>query len=52
MSNLLKEKHTFAKLREELEGRKGKLYRSCKGFGHLACNYRNKREEEKETIVP
>jgi len=25
MSNLLKEKHTLAKLREELEGRKGKL---------------------------
>jgi len=25
MSNLLREKHSLAKLREELEGRKGKL---------------------------
>jgi len=32
MSSLLKEKHALAKLREELEGRKGKLCRSCKGF--------------------
>jgi len=36
MSNLLRERHTLTKLREELEERKGKLCRSCKGFGHLA----------------
>jgi len=52
MSNLLKEKHVLAKLREELEGRRGKLYRSCKGFRYLACNCRNKKEEKKETVVP
>jgi len=27
------------------------LYRSCKGFGHLVCNCRNKKEGEKGTIV-
>jgi len=52
MSNLLKEKHTLAKLREELEGRRGKLCRSCKGFRHLAHNCRNKKEGEKGTVVP
>jgi len=36
MSSLLKEKYALTKLREELKGRKGKLCRSCKGFGHLA----------------
>jgi len=52
MSNLLKEKHALAKLREELEGRKEKMCRSCKGFRHLACNCRNKKEGEKRTTVP
>jgi len=36
LSSLLKEKHALAKLRVELEGRKRKLCKSCKGFGHLA----------------
>jgi len=36
MSNLLNEKYALAKLRAELEGRRGKLCRSYKGFGHLA----------------
>jgi len=52
MSNLLNEKHTLAKLRAELEGKKGKLCRCCKKFGHLAQNCRNKRREEKGTVVP
>jgi len=47
MSNLLKEKHALAKLRAELEGKQGKLCYGCKKFGHLACNYRNRREGEK-----
>jgi len=51
MSSLLKEKHALTKLREELEGREGKLYRSYKGFGHLAQNYRNKRGEKKGTVI-
>jgi len=52
MSSLLKEKCALAKLREELEGRKRKLYRCCKGFGHLAQNCRKIKEEGKGTIVP
>jgi len=51
MSNLLKEKCSLAKLREELEERKGKLCFSCKGFGHLAHNCRNKKEEKKGTTI-
>ena len=52
MSNLLNEKYALAKLRAELEGRKGKLCQCCKKFGHLVQNCRNKRREEKETVVP
>jgi len=52
MSNLLNERHALAKLRAELEGRKGKLCRSCKGFRHLVRNCRNKKEEEKGAVVP
>ena len=51
MSNLPKEKHTLTKLREELEGRRGKLCKSCKGFGYLAQNCRKKIEGEKGKIL-
>jgi len=49
---LLKEKYALVKLRKELEGRKGKLCRSCKGFGHLAQNCRKNRKEEKGVVIP
>jgi len=52
MSTLLKEKRALTKLREELEGRKGKLCRSCKRFGHLARNCRNRKEGEKGVEMP
>jgi len=52
LSNLLREKYTLVKLREELEERKGKLCRSYKEFGHLAQNYKNKREGEKGVVTP
>jgi len=51
MSNLLKKKCALTKLREELEGRKGKMCRSCKEFRHLAHNCRNKRKGEKRIVV-
>jgi len=51
MSNLLKEKYSLTKLREKLEGRRGKLCFSCKGFRYLACNCRNKREGEKRINI-
>jgi len=52
LSNLLKEKCTLTKLRVELEGRKGKLCRSCKGFGHLAQNCKNKNKKGKGATIP
>jgi len=52
MSNLLREKRSLTKLREELEEKKEKLCRCCKKFGHLACNYRSKREGEKGKMTP
>jgi len=52
LSNLLREKCALTKLREELEGKKGKLCRSCKRFRHLARNCRNKEEEKRGTTVP
>jgi len=52
LSNLLREKHALTKLRVELEGRKRKLCRSCKEFGHLAQNCRNRREKEKGAEMP
>jgi len=52
MSNLLREKHSLAKLRKELKGRKRKSYRYCKRFGHLARNCKNKEGGKKGTIIP
>jgi len=52
LSNLLKEKCALTKLRIELERKKTKLCRSCKGFRHLAQNCRKKRKEEKEVATP
>jgi len=51
MSNLLKEKHSLAKLREELEGR-GKLCFGCKGFGYLVRNCKKQKETGKGTTMP
>jgi len=52
MSTMLKERRALTKLRAELEERRGKLCKRCKGFGHLARNCRKLKEEGKGTIVP
>jgi len=52
LSNLLREKRTLAKLRIELEERKRKLCRSCRGFGHLAQNCRKEKKKEKGVATP
>jgi len=44
---MLNQWHTLAKLRAEIEGREGRVCWRCRKFGHLACNCRNKKEEEK-----
>jgi len=46
------DKCVLAKLRVELEGRKEKLCRSCRGFGHLAQNCRKGKKEEKGVVTP
>jgi len=51
MSSMLKQKYSLTKLRKELEGRKEKLCFSCKRFGYLAQNYKNKKEAEKGVIT-
>jgi len=49
---MLDQWHALAKLRAEIEGREGKVCWSCKGFGHLARNCRNKVEKEKRGVTP
>ena len=51
MSNLLNQKHALTKLRAELEGRRERVCRCYKGFGHLAQNCRNRDGEEKRGTV-
>jgi len=52
MSNLLKQKHVFTSLRAKLEEKKEQECWSCKGFGHLAQNCRNKEGKEKRGAAP
>jgi len=52
MSDMLNKKRALAKLRAELEGRRGKLCRCCKGFGHLARNCRKQKETKKGVTMP
>ena len=51
MSSMLNRKHTLAKLRAELKGKKEKIYFSCKRFRYLAQNCRNKAKGEKGKTV-
>ena len=49
---MLKQKQSLTRLKEELEGRKGKLCFSYKKFGYLIQNYRNRGGEEKGKAIP
>ena len=51
MGSMLNQQCTLAKLRAEIEGREGRVCWSCKGFGHLARNCRNKAEKEKRGVT-
>ena len=51
ISNLLNQKHAFAKLKAELEERKEKICQCCIRFRHLAQNCRNKKEERKRKSI-
>jgi len=47
LSNMLKGKQALASLRAQLGERKERECWSCKKFGHLACNCRNRNQEKK-----
>jgi len=49
---MLKQKLSHTKLREELEGEKGKLCFSCRKFKHLVQNCRKEEGGEKRKLVP
>jgi len=51
MSNMLNERHALTKLRAELEGRKGRICRKCRRFGHLAQKCRSGEERKKKKVV-
>jgi len=51
MSDILNEKHALAKLRAELEGREGKIYRHCGRFRHLVWKCRSGEEQKKKKTV-
>jgi len=52
MSNLLKQKHTLAKLRAKLEEKKEQECWNYKGFRHLVRNCRNKEGNEERGTAP
>ena len=51
MSDMLNERCALAKLRAELEGRKGKLCRQYGKFRHLAQNCRSAKEQGKGRVA-
>jgi len=48
---MLNQQHVFTKLRAELKGRDRRKYWSCKKFGHLVHNCRNKNEKKKKKPI-
>jgi len=52
MGSMLNQQYALAKLRGKIEGREERVCWGCRKFGHLACNCRNKKEEEKGKPIP
>jgi len=52
VGGMLNQWHALAKLRAEIEDREERVCWGCKRFGHLACNCRNKKGEEKGRLIP
>ena len=48
MSDMLNQRWALTKLKAELEGREGRLYRCCGKFGYLAQKYRSREEQKKK----
>ena len=52
LSSMLNQQHALTKLRVEIEKRKGRMCWEYRKFGHLVCNYRNKKKKAKGKLVP
>jgi len=50
MSRMLNQQCTLAKLRAEIEERKGRVCWGCRRFGHLARNCRNTKEAKEKLV--
>ena len=50
MSSMLNQQYALTKLKAELEGKYRRKCQSCKKFGYLAYNYRNKNKKKKKLI--
>jgi len=51
MSDMVNKRYVLAKLRAELEGREGRLYRQCGRFGHLTRMCKSGKEKKKGIAV-
>ena len=49
---MLNQWYTLAKLRAEIEEREERVCWECKKFGHLACDYRDRKGEIKGKPIP
>jgi len=52
INGMLNQWYTLAKLRAEIEKREERVCWECKKFGHLACDYRDRKGEIKGKPIP